>query len=145
MIIPIWQVLVHLNYWKVQKSLKNKIEAQGRFLERIVQEHRNRTVNIQKHKQSFSPTSLPFLCEYSESNAKDFESDDEGDRSDQIHYNEDDEFQPLKRFRTENDVLPSRYKLEELNSDPYNNQTSELNLYPWSNMSCSSPLVPSFF
>ncbi|KAF2306391.1 hypothetical protein P3X46_005008 [Hevea brasiliensis] len=144
---------------EVQKSLKMKIEAQRRFLERIVEEHRNRTVNVQKHSKPFSPTSLPSLCEESESNAKGFESDEEGDRSDQIHYCED-EFQALKRLRTENDLLPSRYKLEELNSDPYNNKnqtvvverestfshpTHSINLYPWSSMSCSSPLVPSFF
>lgn len=57
----------------VQKSLKLKIEAQGRFLERIVEENQN---GNPKHTKSFSPVSLPSLCD-SESNAKGFETDSE--------------------------------------------------------------------
>ncbi|KAJ6742307.1 hypothetical protein OIU85_016387 [Salix viminalis] len=58
---------------KVQTSLKTKIEAQGRFLERIVEENRNRRASINpipKHSKSFSPvSSQPSLCDESESNA----------------------------------------------------------------------------
>ncbi|KAL3569733.1 hypothetical protein D5086_029623 [Populus alba] len=57
----------------VQKSLKLKIEAQERFLERIVEENQN---GNPKHTKSFSPVSLPSLCD-SESNAKEFETDSE--------------------------------------------------------------------
>ncbi|XP_048225970.1 myb family transcription factor PHL7 [Ricinus communis] len=133
---------------EVQKSLKLKIEAQGRFLERIVDEHRNR-VALQKHSKQFSPTSLPALSEESESNsnAKELDSNSEGDR---IEMQYEDDFQALKRLRTENDVLPSRYKIEEINPGPYNNQNMGLQdeakfKFSWTAMSCSSPLVPSFF
>uniref|UniRef100_A0A6N2KKK5 Uncharacterized protein n=1 Tax=Salix viminalis TaxID=40686 RepID=A0A6N2KKK5_SALVM len=60
----------------VQTSLKTKIEAQGRFLERIVEENRNRRASINpipKHSKSFSPvSSQPSLCDESESNARNF-------------------------------------------------------------------------
>ncbi|KAJ6407732.1 hypothetical protein OIU84_011098 [Salix udensis] len=61
---------------EVQTSLRTKIEAQGRFLERIVEENRNRRASINpipKHSKSFSPvSSQPSLCDESESNARNF-------------------------------------------------------------------------
>ncbi|KAJ4834258.1 hypothetical protein Tsubulata_019627 [Turnera subulata] len=133
---------------EVQKSLKLKIEAQGRFLERIVEEHRNRAT-IPKSGKSFSPTSMPSLCEESG-------SDSEGEKP-EIRSQED--FQALKRLRKENYVLPSRYQQEFVNMDPYSQtvqvvhqkeakfscQTQDNN-FPWNSiMACSSPLVPNFF
>ena len=99
--------------FKVQKSLKLKIEAQGRFLERIVEENQN---GNPKHTKSFSPVSLPSLCD-SESNAKEFETDSGGEK---VEIQSEEDFQALKRLRTEHHVLPSRYQLEPLNPDPYN-------------------------
>ncbi|KDP24442.1 hypothetical protein JCGZ_25006 [Jatropha curcas] len=143
---------------EVQKNLKAKIEAQGRFLDRIVVEHRNRPMNVRKHNKSSFSTSLPSLCDESESNySKEFESYTENiDRvENEIQCEQDDEFQALKRLRTENDVLPLRYKLEQLNSDPYSNLqnmiyerddakfSNNIDL-PWSSPSCSLPLLPSF-
>ncbi|XP_059462178.1 myb family transcription factor PHL7-like [Corylus avellana] len=68
---------------EVQKSLKLKVEAQRRFLDRIVEELRNRTT-IRKPGKPPSPSaiSLPSLCdESSDSNAKEFESDSEADKT----------------------------------------------------------------
>lgn len=134
----------------VQKSLKLKIEAQGRFLERIVEENQN---GNPKHTKSFSPVSLPSLCD-SESNAKEFETDSEGEK---VELQSEEDFQALKRLRTEHHVLPSRYQLEPLNPDPYNQNmvlqrdakfshpSHDVN-FPWDILAtCSSPLEPSFF
>jgi SHAQKYF class myb-like DNA-binding protein len=86
---------------EVQKSLKLKMESQRRFLERIAEENHNKKPS----KLAFSPTSLPSLCEESESNAKDipFESDSEADKNKTVvqsdHYQEG--FRALKRLRIE--------------------------------------------
>ncbi|XP_050223096.1 myb family transcription factor PHL7-like [Mercurialis annua] len=122
---------------EVQNSLKLKIESQERFLDRIVEEHRNR-ITVQTHKKQFSTASLPSLCEEeSESNnAKDFESDSEGDTTRiEIQY---DDVQILKKLRTESDVLPSRYRIEEIDYNPYDVQNLILQKevkfinFPWS-------------
>ncbi|KAM7260289.1 hypothetical protein ACFE04_016030 [Oxalis oulophora] len=61
---------------EVQKSLKLKIEAQGRFLDRIGQEHKNRpSSTISKPSRPPCSNSMPSLCEESESNGKECESD----------------------------------------------------------------------
>ncbi|KAJ8753819.1 hypothetical protein K2173_000073 [Erythroxylum novogranatense] len=134
--------------FEVQKNLKLKIEAQRRFLERIVEERRNRTT-ISKSSKPFSPLSLPSLCEESESNAKDMESDSEGDRT-EIQSQES--FQALKRLRIENDIIP-QYKLDPFNPNQtmvfqreskFAYPTNDLN-FQWNLMTCSSPLVPNFF
>lgn len=134
----------------VQKSLKLKIEAQGRFLERIVEENQN---GNPKHTKSFSPVSLPSLCD-SESNAKEFETDLEVEK---VEIQSEEDFQALKRLRTEHHVLPSRYQLEPLNPDPYNQNMVLQRDAKFSHLShevnfpldilatCSSPLEPSFF
>ena len=49
--------------------LKLKLEAQGRFLDQITEEHRNQATNT-KPRKPISPISLPSLCEETESNAK---------------------------------------------------------------------------
>ncbi|CAI9097244.1 OLC1v1033623C1 [Oldenlandia corymbosa var. corymbosa] len=60
---------------EVQRSLKMKIEAQGRFLDKIAEEYRNRTnsTTAKQNKLPYSPTtstSLPsLLCEESDSEA----------------------------------------------------------------------------
>ncbi|GKV21992.1 hypothetical protein SLEP1_g31901 [Rubroshorea leprosula] len=64
------------DHHEVQRKLKSKMEAQSRFLERFTDKPRNRT-NLRKSTKPFSPATLPSLCEESESNAKDFESDSE--------------------------------------------------------------------
>ncbi|KAJ8898939.1 hypothetical protein K2173_008434 [Erythroxylum novogranatense] len=137
---------------EVQKSLKLKIEAQRRFLERIVEERRNRTP-FPKPSKPFSPLSLPSLCEESESMAREFESDSEGDNRTEIQSQES--FQALKKLRIENDIEPL-YKLESFNPILYNQgtvfqrdakfsyPTNDIN-FQWNVMTCSSPLVPSFF
>lgn len=77
------------------------MEAQGRFLERIKEEHQNRKPS----NVAFSPTSLPSLCEESESNAKDiqYESDSEADKNEMVaqsdHYQEG--FRAPKRRRVD--------------------------------------------
>ncbi|KAG6771676.1 hypothetical protein POTOM_023058 [Populus tomentosa] len=142
---------------EVQKSLKNKIEAQGRFLERIVEENRNRSASINpipKHSNSLSPVSQPSLCDESESNAKEFETDSEGEKAE---IQPEEYLQALERLRTENHALPSRYQLQPLNPDPYNQNmvlqrdakfsypSHDAN-FPWNILAtCPSPLVPSFF
>ncbi|EEF34263.1 hypothetical protein RCOM_0643050 [Ricinus communis] len=106
--------------------------------------------HLQKYRISkFIPESNNKGNEESESNsnAKELDSNSEGDR---IEMQYEDDFQALKRLRTENDVLPSRYKIEEINPGPYNNQNMGLQdeakfKFSWTAMSCSSPLVPSFF
>ncbi|KAJ6316094.1 hypothetical protein OIU78_019387 [Salix suchowensis] len=91
----IYHVKSHL---QVQKCLKLKIEAQGRFLGRIVEENQN---GNPKYTKSSSPVSFPSLCD-SESNAKEFETDSEGGKA-EIQSEED--FQALKILRTENLVF----------------------------------------
>lgn len=88
--------------YKVQKSLKIKMEAQGRFLEKIGQEH----PNTKPTKLRFSPTSLPSLCDDSyQSNAKDqSESDsEEADKNETIQSDQEG-FRSLKRLRIDEEI-----------------------------------------
>ncbi|KAF5747625.1 hypothetical protein HS088_TW05G00351 [Tripterygium wilfordii] len=64
------------DHTEVQRSLKLKLEAQERFFDRVAEEHRNRA-SIAKSIKPLSPASLPALCEYSDSNGKEFECDSE--------------------------------------------------------------------
>ncbi|KAF9591364.1 hypothetical protein IFM89_003987 [Coptis chinensis] len=65
------------NQTEVQRHLKLRLEAQGRYLDSIAEEHRNHGGNGNKlHRPS---SSLPSLCAESESNAKEYESDSEVD------------------------------------------------------------------
>ncbi|KAK9126064.1 hypothetical protein Scep_014910 [Stephania cephalantha] len=67
---------------EVHRLLKLRIEAQGRYLETMVDEHRKLCNSSHKlHKPSTCPVSLPPLCEESESNAREWVSDSEIDLS----------------------------------------------------------------
>ncbi|XP_062167918.1 myb family transcription factor PHL7-like isoform X2 [Alnus glutinosa] len=97
---------------EVQKSLKLKVEAQRRFLDRIMEELRNRTTITKAGKPPPPPlSSLPPLCEESsDSNAKEFESDSEADKS-ETQSDHQEGFRAPKRLRVEEDVLSPRYKI----------------------------------
>ncbi|KAJ0028052.1 hypothetical protein Pint_34856 [Pistacia integerrima] len=120
---------------EVQRSLKLKMEAQVRFLDRIADEHRNRPA-----KPNYSPTSisLPSLCEdYSDSNAKDFDSDSEADINE---IESADAIRAMKRARV--DVNDDHFfpQMFTLNKD----MKPETSYPPWNIAACSPPLVPSF-
>lgn len=109
--------------------------AQRRFLDRIAEEHHN----SKPSKVAFSPTSLPSLCEESESNAKDiqYESDSEAEKNETYgqsdHHQEG--FRALKRFRSEEEeeegeihVSPRRNILKvlpTLNNSEFNSYTNQ--------------------
>lgn len=133
---------------KVQRNLKLKIEAQGRFLDRIVKDHKNRATPNTKCGKPYSHVSLPALCEETESNAKDFESDSEADKN-EIESGEG--IRALKRLRVEDDTLPPMFRVSSLSPNSYNRDIQAKASYPaqdisfpWSFAACSSPLVPSF-
>ncbi|KAL6278144.1 hypothetical protein ACE6H2_021745 [Prunus campanulata] len=137
---------------EVQKILKHKIEAQARFLDKFSAErdnnNKNRPILITKPSKVPLPrTSLPSLCEDSESNAKEFCSDSEADKI-EIQSSAE-QFQALKRLRLhhQNDEVCELA----LNSEWYN-QSHSLLLphedpinFPWNLAACSSPLVPTCF
>ncbi|KAK4342743.1 hypothetical protein RND71_038559 [Anisodus tanguticus] len=90
---------------EVQRNLKMKLEAQGRFLDRIMEEQKARGSRPSCKSYSYSPLSLPYLCEESESNVKELEVeyDSKVDRS------IDHGCQARKRTRLEDDGLDHRY------------------------------------
>ncbi|MCE0480505.1 hypothetical protein HAX54_037434 [Datura stramonium] len=95
------------DHLEVQRDLKMKLEAQGRFLDRIMEEQKTRASGSRPSckSYSYSPLSLPSLCEESESNVKELEVEYESevDRSGcQL---------PRKRTRFEEDdaLLNHRY------------------------------------
>ncbi|WCJ28036.1 Myb family transcription factor PHL7 [Euphorbia peplus] len=122
---------------EVQRKLKQKIEAQGRFLDRIVDEHRNRPSVIKQ----FSTSSLPSLCDESESIVKEFESDSEA--NDQNFEIQSQDFQALKRFRMTSQNNNNNNMLLVHNN---NNNAPKID-FSWNTFSCSSsPLdLPNFF
>ncbi|KAK6231233.1 hypothetical protein QUC31_011477 [Theobroma cacao] len=124
---------------EAQRNLKIKIEAQVIFLERLAGQHRNRATPT-KATKPFSPTSLPSLCEESESTAKDgFETDPEADRNEiesgervQAMY----AFESLDQYDHQDMVLNREERVSYLANDIS---------FPWYAPVCSSsPLVPSF-
>ncbi|XP_017609200.2 myb family transcription factor PHL7-like [Gossypium arboreum] len=149
---------------QVRRNLKIKFEAQARYFERIAGEHRNR-VTPTKATKSLSPISLPSLCEESESNSKDFETDPEADKN-EIESGE--RIQALKRAGIVEDnsassssssssssmyALPSSFSADGYEYDDQNmllnggerlSYTANDNSFPWNIPVCSSPLVPSF-
>ncbi|KAG7965092.1 hypothetical protein I3843_09G206000 [Carya illinoinensis] len=152
------------NQLEVQKSLKLEMEAQWRFLDTIAEERRNRTTNnITKPGKPSSPIllTLPSLCEESESNAKEFDSDSEADKIREIHYTPVEEYRAPKRLRVEDqdDVLYPRFndivELKDTNGPTMATDHQAQISYPaahdinfaWNQLTaCSpSPLVPSFF
>lgn len=110
-----------------------KIEAQGRFLERIAEECKNRSANA-KPSKPYSPVSLPSLCE---------ESDSEIDRH-EIRCTE--EFRAPKRIRIEDDFMQQKYNNHNmllqkgLNSPCWANDIG----FPW-NFAAQSPLLPALY
>ncbi|CAN0879710.1 Myb family transcription factor PHL7 [Linum grandiflorum] len=125
------------DHLEVQRNLKVKIEAQGRFLERIVEEHKNsnRSSSSKQMMKPLLPTmSLPSL----ESESEDSEG---GDRLNEVQSSSSaQDFRPLKRLRSENDLLPPRYKVASAHFG-WNNNNNNNNM-----VSCPSPsLVPSFY
>ncbi|XP_019162295.1 PREDICTED: myb family transcription factor PHL7-like [Ipomoea nil] len=135
---------------EVQRSLKMKMEAQGRFLERIMEEHRMKASCSSKpiSKSSYSPimSSLPSLCEDSESNVKDMESDSEVvDRNETMRSNEE-VFPQRKRIRfDDNEAMSQSYSFasESLNNNLLPFSGMEMNNFPWSFMSYQSPMLPA--
>ena len=130
--------------------LKLKLEAQGRFLDQITEEHRNQATNT-KPRKPISPISLPSLCE--ESNAKKLESDSEAERNE---VQSEEGFQAPKRLRVDEDVLSPSFRNASVNLESYSQAMflqKEMQIsYPdhglsllWSIAACPSPLVPSFF
>lgn len=128
-----------------------------RYLERYAGQHRNRVIP-KKPTKSFS---LPSLCEESESNAKDFETDsDEADKN-EIESGERERIQALTKPAgvEEDNLASSMYTFASFDPDAYDqsmllNRVREESLsystandisFPcWNIPVCSSPPVPSF-
>nr|XP_043608981.1 myb family transcription factor PHL7-like [Erigeron canadensis] len=133
---------------EVQKNLKLKIEAQSKFLEKLTEEHKIRP--IMSKINSRSPTSLPSLCDVSETIIKDFESDSEVDTN-EMRVWQDQTF--TKRFRVDDDDLASsqRFKRPFLSTQSIvvpkggNSFPSQDNIFPWGLSFCQSPLIPTSF
>nr|GMC85869.1 myb family transcription factor PHL7-like [Ipomoea batatas] len=134
---------------EVQRSLKMKMEAQGRFLERIMEEHRMKATCSSSSKpscKSYSPMSLPSLCDESESNVKDIESDSEVVDKNEIRSNE--LFPQRKRIRFDEEVMSQTYSFASPSGSLINNlqlpfSGMEMNNIPWSLMSYQSPMLPA--
>ncbi|MBA0684534.1 hypothetical protein Goari_026118 [Gossypium aridum] len=158
--LTIYHVKSHL---QVRRNLKIKFEAQVRYFERIAGEHRNR-VTPTKATKSLSPISLPSLCEESESNSKDFETDSEADKNE---IDSGERIQALKRAGIVEDnsasssssssssmyAFPSSFSADGYEYDDQNmllnggerlSYTANDISFPWNIPVCSSPLVPSF-
>lgn len=110
--------------------MKLKIEAQGKYLDRIGQSHHSRTITRKSCKPfAASAATLPSLSEESES----FEAQPE------------EEHQSSKKQRVvEEGVFPTSFELGSSTTTPeFYNQTWNLS---WSQLAeaCQSPLVPGF-
>ncbi|KAJ8550730.1 hypothetical protein K7X08_000100 [Anisodus acutangulus] len=115
---------------EVQRNLKMKLEAQGRFLDQIMEEQKARASGSRPTCKfySYSPLTLPSLCEESESNVKELEVeyDSEVDRT------VDPGCQARKRTRFEEDALNHRHNSTNLTYSPQELQWSTLATYPYS-------------
>lgn len=135
--------------------MKVKIEAQGRFLESIAEEYKHRP-NAKSSKSLFSsPTSLPSLCDDSESNTKETDSDSDVDKNE---IRSDERFRAPKRLRVdENDIyIAERYNKHAsmgsescaqqrimLKGSKISYQSPEIG-FPWTAAAyCQSPLLPA--
>ncbi|KAK4392316.1 Myb family transcription factor IPN2 [Sesamum angolense] len=144
------------DHLEVQKSLKMKIEAQGRFLDKIMEEYTNRAPSTKPVKPYSPILSLPSLSEESDhSNGKEFESDSEDlDTNEMISR---DEFQAQKRIKIQDNFLPQTHKHPSFNPDIPNLSMFSLdamnnNLYaeqemgfPWSIGVFPSPFQPASY
>lgn len=122
------------------------MEAQGRFLERIMEEHRMKATCSSSSKP-YSPMSLPSLCDESESNVKDIESDSEVVDKNEIRSNE--LFPQRKRIRFDEEVMSQTYSFASPSGSSLINNLQlpfsgmEMNNIPWSLMSYQSPMLPA--
>jgi SHAQKYF class myb-like DNA-binding protein len=134
---------------EVQKSLKLKIEAQGRFLDRIGEEHKTRPASTNISKPNMLPhnsISMPSLSEESESYAKEFDSESEADR------NETESSRAKKRQRTRKHEICKLTETYNHHGNLCDNYEATRNSYPahqdisfsWNYSAFPSPLVPSF-
>ncbi|KAM3689831.1 hypothetical protein ACJW31_09G075200 [Castanea mollissima] len=127
---------------EVQMRLKLKLEAQGRFLDQITEEHRNQATNT-KPRKPISTISLPSLCEESESNAKELESDSEADRNDIQLWVDEDVLSPS--------CINASVNLESYSQAMFLQKEMQISYpdhglsFPWSIAACPSHLVPGFF
>lgn len=120
-----------------------KMEAQGRFLDRIAEEHKNCRAANAKPSKPYSPAvSLPSLCE---------EPDSEVDRHE---IRSAAEFRAPKKIRVEEDGV----LLQNCNSESYNSHQNMFLLkglnspcwahemgYPWGVASQSPPMLPALY
>lgn len=133
-----------------------KIEAQGRFIDKIMEEYKNRVPGVKVMIKPYSPIlSLPSLSEESDqSNEKELESDLE----DVSEISSKEEFRAPKRIKIQKTVLPQMQKVPSFNLDSHNLNMFSLdgiskNLYteqeigfPWGvDAFSSSPLLPGMF
>lgn len=127
--------------------MKLKIEAQSKFLEKLTEEHKIRPNIIKINKMS--PTSLPSLCDVSESIMRDFESDSEVDTN-EMKARQD---HPLaKRVRIDDSDLGTsqRFKRPSLGSQSIlvpngGNSFPSQDIFPWGLSFSQSPLIPTSF
>jgi len=123
-------ILFCLTGLKVQRSLKVKIEAQGRFLERFGQSSHSKTI-IGKACKSFASSTtapLPSLSEESESLESQTEKEHESVKKQRI---------------SEEGVFPTSFEHASSTPPEFYNQTWNV---PWSQLAaaCQSTLDPSF-
>lgn len=135
-------------YWKVEKSLKQKMEAQVKYLDRLIgQTNQNIDRPIPRIKPTKPLSSLPSLSEVSD----DVSYDEIPKRTDHSNVNK------RQRLSKEEGIsvnFPPTYNLQLLaSSSSSSSPTSQyfcnnqsLDLISWNQLaaSCQSPLVPSF-
>lgn len=141
-----------MSVFKVQRNLKVKIEAQGRFLTKIGEEYKNRPNNNAKPSKSFSPVSLPSLCEESESDNKE---PAESDSDVEIYDTQSSKtFRKSKRLRVDQkDASPQRHKKfapescaqQRIKGSRTQCESPEFG-FPWNAVAyCQSPLMPASY
>ncbi|OWM81737.1 myb family transcription factor PHL7-like [Punica granatum] len=142
--------------FEVQRSLKLKMEAQGRYLERIAGEQQHCKIPTRKPPcKPLSSTSLPSLSDESDSITKDSESDSEANKIGTECTEEGQLLRAPKRARIDGSGLPydansfcdpSLLFSKEASSTASYGYNNELSSYiPWNQLGvCPSPLVPSF-
>ncbi|KZV14613.1 PHD finger protein ALFIN-LIKE 1 [Dorcoceras hygrometricum] len=143
---------------EVQKSLTLKFDAQGRFLDGIMEEFKNRNPTT-KPIEPYSPiSSLPSLSEESDqSNAKEFESNSEEVDPETADISSTDEFRARKRIKIQDQAMPEALAASTFNPEPQNLNIFSLNGfeeivftdqdigYPWCVGALQSPLPQAFY
>ncbi|XP_030537168.1 myb family transcription factor PHL7-like [Rhodamnia argentea] len=131
---------------EVQKNLRLKIEAQGRYFQRMMDDHYNvrpSNIGMRPNKRSFPSVSLPSLSEESESRVKEADSDSEGPEEVLIR--------APKRPRTsqDHDSDPNVYNYPAITAARDTNSGPSYDpgdiSFLWNLASCPSPVLgPSF-